>query len=73
MAPGPPELTKPVEQQDQRSPRIEMFSDGNVEADSVGGDILMPPWPIEQDVANAGSCHGGGWPLSPNVAYSTIM
>jgi hypothetical protein len=73
MAPRPPELTKPVEQQDQGSPRIELFSDGNVKADSVGSDILMPPRTVKKDVAYAGPCHGGGSPYCPDVAYPTIM
>jgi hypothetical protein len=42
-----------------------VFSDGNVEADSVGGDVLMPPWPVKQDVAYAGSCHCDGRPFRP--------
>jgi len=59
MPPCPPELTKPVEQYDERSTRAEVFSDGNVEAHSVGRDIAMLPWAGKQDVAYSGPCHGG--------------
>ena len=35
----------------------EVFADGDVEANPVGGDVAVTPRSVEQDVAYAGPCH----------------
>ena len=43
---------------DERPVWTEVFANGDVEADSIGGDVTVPPRSIEQDVADPGACHG---------------
>jgi len=64
VAPRPPELSKSMQKHDERTLGTELLADRDMEANPVGRDVAMPPWPIKQDVAYPGACHvrGSGVP-----------
>ena len=46
-----------MQKHDERTLGTELLAHRDMEANPVGRDVAMPPWPIKQDVAYAGAGH----------------